>query len=299
MTNRKPRGSGKSTRRTPRAGRKGGPFSGANYDRNLGPVRKNKKTHTTGNQPTSSQHNPDGERLQKVLASAGVASRRVCEDLITEGRVEVNGQIITELGTRVDPETASIAVDGIRINTRSEMVYYAFNKPRGVISTMDDPQGRPNISNYVKNHQQRLFHIGRLDNETEGLLLLTNDGELANRLSHPRYKVPKTYLIQVRGPLAKGVGAQLREGIDLGEDGFARADSFRVVDSTPGRILCEMVIHSGQNRVVRRMMKAVGYPVQRLVRIQHGPITLGDQRQGTVRPLNAQEVGHLMAEVGL
>lgn len=300
MSNRKPRGSGKPSRRTPRAGRKGGPFSGVDYDRNLGPVkRKNSPKAKAQKAAGRKQHTPDGERLQKVMAAAGVASRRVCEDLITEGRVEVNGTIVTELGIRVDPETSDILVDGIRINTQPENVYYAFNKPRGVISTMDDPAGRPDISDFVNTKQSRLFHVGRLDNETEGLLLLTNDGELANRLSHPSYEIEKTYLAQVRGPMAKDVGVRLREGIELEEDGLVNVDSFRVVDSTPGHILCEIKIHTGQNRVVRRLLKAVGHPVQRLVRVAHGPIKLGDQRQGTVRVLNSQEVGHLMAEVGL
>lgn len=237
--------------------------------------------------------------MQKVIAAAGIASRRVAEDLISEGRVEVNDEIVTALGTRVDTDTDVIFVDGIRVNTKPESAYYAFNKPRGVISTMSDPKGRPSIADYVNTTDTRLFHIGRLDNETEGLLLLTNDGELANRLSHPSYEIPKTYLVQVKGPLRKGVGDELRQGIELEEDGLVSVDSFRVVDSTPGHVLCEVVIHTGQNRVVRRLMKGVGYPVQRLVRVAHGPITLGDQRQGSIRKLNSQEVGHLMAAVGL
>ena len=299
MTSRKPRGSGRRTR-TPKTGRRGGPFSGADYDRNLGPVDRSQYRRKGKNQGKKSrQHVPQGERLQKVIAAAGIASRRVAEDLISEGRVEVNNEIVTALGTRVDTDTDVIFVDGIRVNTKPESVYYAFNKPRGVISTMSDPKGRPSIADYVNTTDTRLFHIGRLDNETEGLLLLTNDGELANRLSHPSYEIPKTYLVQVKGPLRKGVGDELRQGIELEEDGLVSVDSFRVVDSTPGHVLCEVVIHTGQNRVVRRLMKGVGYPVQRLVRVAHGPITLGDQRQGSIRKLNSQEVGHLMAAVGL
>ncbi|WHS27702.1 pseudouridine synthase [Auritidibacter ignavus] len=305
MATRKPRGSGhSSSRRTPKVGQKGGPFSGADYDRTLGPVKSTQKSQRSASASARrgsarAQHTPDGQRLQKVMAAAGVASRRVCEDLITEGRVEVNGVIVTELGTRVDPTTAEIVVDGIRVHTNPETVYYAFNKPRGVISTMHDPEGRRCVADYVETTDQRLFHIGRLDNETEGLLLLTNDGELANRMSHPSYQIAKTYLVQVRGPLAKGVGAQLRAGVEVEEDGIVSVDSFRVVDSTPGHVLCEITLHSGQNRIVRRIMKAVGYPVERLVRVAHGPIVLGDQRQGTLRVLNQQEIGHLMAEVGL
>ncbi len=299
MTSRKPRGSG-SRHRTPKTGCRGGPFAGADYDRNLGPVDRSKyRKKGRGQGKKSRQHVPEGERLQKVIAAAGIASRRVAEDLITEGRVEVNDEIVTALGTRVDPDSDVIFVDGIRVNTKPETVYYAFNKPRGVISTMSDPKGRPSIDDFVRTTDARLFHVGRLDNETEGLLLLTNDGNLANRLSHPRYEVPKTYLVQVKGPMRKGVGDELRQGIELEDDGLVSVDSFKVVDSTPGHVLCEVVIHTGQNRVVRRLMKAVGYPVERLVRIAHGPITLGDQRQGSIRKLNSQEVGHLMATVGL
>ena len=243
--------------------------------------------------------NEDGVRLQKVMANAGVASRRVCEELIEQGRVEVNGQIVTELGTRVNPETDVIHVDGVRVQTNEHLVYMAFNKPRGVVSTMDDPEGRPCISDYLRTGTpERLFHVGRLDTNTEGLLLLTNDGELANRLTHPSYEVPKTYVVQVRGPMPHGVGAQLRRGVEL-EDGLAKVDSFKLVDSTPGFVLVEVVLHSGKNRIVRRMFDAVGFPVQRLVRAKIGPIGLGDQKQGTVRKLGKQEVGHLMAAVGL
>jgi pseudouridine synthase len=240
-------------------------------------------------------------RLQKVMAQAGVASRRVCEEMILEGRVEVDGQVTTELGVRVDPKSAVIHVDGIRIQLDETLVYMVFNKPKGVVSTMEDPEGRPCISDFLKtnkNKGERLFHVGRLDVATEGLLLLTNDGELANRLTHPSYEVPKTYLVQVRGPFPQGVGAQLKSGVEL-EDGIAAVDSFRLVDSTPGHVLIEVVLHSGKNRIVRRMFDAVGFPVERLVRVKVGPIGLGDQRQGSIRNLGKQEIGHLMAAVGL
>ncbi|WP_136612477.1 pseudouridine synthase [Sinomonas albida] len=278
------------------------PFAGERFGRNLGPVRDGRKAPAPLPQHkprTREEMNDDGVRLQKVMANAGVASRRVCEELIEQGRVEVNGQIVTELGTRVNPETDAIHVDGVRVVVNDHLVYMAFNKPRGVVSTMDDPEGRPCISDYLRaGTPERLFHVGRLDTNTEGLLLLTNDGELANRLSHPSYEVPKTYVVQVRGPMPHGIGAQLRRGVEL-EDGLAKVDSFKLVDSTPGFVLVEVVLHSGKNRIVRRMFDAVGFPVQRLVRAKIGPIGLGDQKQGTIRKLGKQEVGHLMAAVGL
>lgn len=292
----------------PRTGRPGAAasraFGSERFGQNLGPVRKPaRKRGASQWKPAvqqSEMHDADGTRLQKVMAQAGVASRRVCEEMISEGRVEVDGQVVTELGVRVDPKTAVIHVDGLRIQLDENLVYMVFNKPKGVVSTMEDPDGRPCISDFVrKTHQgERLFHVGRLDVATEGLLLLTNDGELANRLTHPSYEVPKTYLVQVRGPFPQGIGAQLREGVEL-EDGFASVDSFKLVDSTPGHVLIEVVLHSGKNRIVRRLFDAVGFPVLRLVRVKVGPIGLGDQRQGSIRNLGKQEVGHLLASVGL
>ena len=275
-------------------------FGSERFGQNLGPVRKPaRKRGPRAEVPQSDLHDQDGIRLQKVMASAGVASRRVCEEMISEGRVEVDGQVVTELGVRVDPKTAVIHVDGLRIQLDENMVYMVFNKPKGVVSTMEDPDGRPCISDFVRNsHGERLFHVGRLDVATEGLLLLTNDGELANRLTHPSYEVPKTYLVQVRGPFPQGVGAQLKAGVEL-EDGIASVDSFKLVDSTPGHVLIEVVLHSGKNRIVRRLFDAVGFPVLRLVRVKVGPIGLGDQRQGSIRNLGRQEVGHLLASVGL
>ena len=274
-------------------------FRNERFGQNLGPVRRS-TTRRPAKPVISEHHNPEGIRLQKVMASAGVASRRVCEEMIAEGRVEVDGEVVTELGVRVDPATVAIHVDGMRLQLDETLKYYVFNKPRGVISTMEDPEGRPCISDYLKpsSQHERLFHVGRLDNETEGLLLLTNDGELTNRLTHPSFEVPKTYLVQVRGPMGQGVGAQMREGIEL-EDGFQKVDSFKLVDSTPGHILVEVVLHSGRNRIVRRLFDAVGHPVERLVRTKIGPISLGDQRQGSIRVLGRGEVGHLLASVGL
>ncbi|MCB5294896.1 pseudouridine synthase [Arthrobacter sp. SO3] len=275
-------------------------FGSERFGQNLGPVRKPaRKRGPRAEVPQSEVHDQDGIRLQKVMASAGVASRRVCEEMIAEGRVEVDGQVVTELGVRVDPKTAVIHVDGLRIQLDENMVYMVFNKPKGVVSTMEDPDGRPCISDFVRNsHGERLFHVGRLDVATEGLLLLTNDGELANRLTHPSYEVPKTYLVQVRGPFPQGIGAELKAGVEL-EDGIASVDSFKLVDSTPGHVLIEVVLHSGKNRIVRRLFDAVGFPVLRLVRVKVGPIGLGDQRQGSIRNLGRQEVGHLLASVGL
>jgi len=275
-------------------------FGSERFGQNLGPIRKPGRNRGPRQEvPQSDLHDVDGVRLQKVMAQAGVASRRVCEEMILEGRVEVDGVVTTELGMRVDPKTAVIHVDGIRIQLDETLVYMVFNKPKGVVSTMEDPDGRPCISDFVRNHHgERLFHVGRLDVATEGLLLLTNDGELANRLTHPSYEVPKTYLVQVRGPFPQGVGAELKGGVEL-EDGIASVDSFKLVDSTPGHVLIEVVLHSGKNRIVRRMFDAVGFPVLRLVRVKVGPIGLGDQRQGSIRNLGKQEVGHLLASVGL
>lgn len=275
-------------------------FGSERFGQSLGPVRKPARNRGPRREvPQSELHDAGGTRLQKVMASAGVASRRVCEEMIAEGRVEVDGQVVTELGVRVDPKSAVIHVDGLRIQLDENMVYMVFNKPKGVVSTMEDPDGRPCISDFVRNHHgERLFHVGRLDVATEGLLLLTNDGELANRLTHPSYEVPKTYLVQVRGPFPQGIGAELKAGVEL-EDGIASVDSFKLVDSTPGHVLIEVVLHSGKNRIVRRMFDAVGFPVLRLVRVKVGPIGLGDQRQGSIRNLGKQEVGHLLASVGL
>ncbi|MFQ4149908.1 pseudouridine synthase [Arthrobacter sp. LAPM80] len=279
------------------------PFKNEQYGRTVTPSKARPTEQNRRPMRTTDDidiHNAEGVRLQKVMAMAGVASRRLCEDMILEGRVMVDGVTVNQLGLRVDPETAEISVDGMTIQTNDHLVYMVFNKPNGVVSTMDDPEGRPCISDYLKKRQtaERLFHVGRLDNNTEGLLLLTNDGELANRLSHPKYAIPKTYLVQVRGPMAQGIGAQLKDGVEL-EDGWAKVDSFRLVDSTPGHVLAEVVIHSGRNRIVRRMFEAVGYPVERLVRVKFGPIALGDQRQGSIRVLGRHEVGYLLADVGM
>lgn len=241
----------------------------------------------------------DNIRLQKVLAAAGVGSRRACEALIEAGRVEVDGDVVRTQGMRVDPATAVIKVDGERITTaESGLVYLALNKPKGVVSAMSDPHGRPSLSDFVKNRQERLFHVGRLDVDTEGLLLLTNDGELAHRLAHPSYEVRKTYVAEVAGTVAPGVGKQLRAGVEL-DDGLAQADSFRVVGRSGQRVMVEIVLHEGRRHIVRRMLDAVGHPVQRLVRTDVGPVALRELRPGKTRPLSRQEVGELYQTVGL
>jgi 23S rRNA pseudouridine2605 synthase len=241
---------------------------------------------------------PVGVRLQKVLAAAGVGSRRACEQLIAEGRVSVDGETVQEQGRRVDPATAVVRVDGMRVAAPSGSVHLALNKPRGMVTAMTDPEGRPSVGDLVEGRRERLFHVGRLDAETEGLLLLTNDGELAHRLTHPSYAVPKTYLAEVPGPMARDVGRRLRAGVEL-EDGIVRVDAFRLVDSSAGKVLVEVVLHEGRKHVVRRLLAAVGHPVERLVRTQVGPVRLGDQRPGKMRPLTSQEVGALYAAVGL
>ena len=243
-------------------------------------------------------HDPDGVRLQKLLAAAGVGSRRTCENLIAAGRVEVDGQVVTELGVRVDPVRQTVHVDGERVQLDESRLYLAFNKPLGVVSTMSDDLGRPSVGDYVMNRKERLFHVGRLDADTEGLLLLTNDGDLAHRLQHPAYGVPKTYLAQVPGPVARDVGKRLRAGIEL-EDGPVKVDSFKLVDSAPGKALVEVILHEGRKHVVRRLLEAVGYPVITLVRTDVGPIHLGELRSGKMRPLTKAEVGRLYSAAGL
>ncbi|MFV0534517.1 MAG: pseudouridine synthase [Cumulibacter sp.] len=244
------------------------------------------------------EHKPSGERLQKVLARAGVGSRRVCEDLISAGKVRVNGQRAS-LGMRVDPQSDVVQVDGSRIETREDMTYLALNKPRDVLSAMSDDRGRWTLSDYIESYTERgirLFHVGRLDADTEGLILLTNDGALAHKLAHPSFGVEKTYIAEIVGPVAKDVGKRLRAGIEL-EDGLARVDSFRLVEQFGNRVMVEVVLHEGRKHIVRRLLEAVGHPVQSLARTKFGPVHLGDQRSGVLRPLNSKEIADLHAAV--
>lgn len=240
----------------------------------------------------------EGIRLQKVLASAGIGSRRACEELIDAGRVSVDGRVVREQGMRVDPARSVIHVDGERVPTASDLIVLALNKPFGVLSTMHDEQGRPCVGDLVADRTERLFHVGRLDADTEGLLLLTNDGELAQRLTHPSHGVMKTYLATVPGIVKRDVGRRLREGIEL-EDGLARVDSFRVVQALPGRALVELTIHEGRKHVVRRLLEAVDHPVEQLVRTQVGPIPLGELRPGRLRAITGPELGSLYTAAGL
>jgi 23S rRNA pseudouridine2605 synthase len=237
-------------------------------------------------------------RLQKVLAEAGIGSRRACEVMISQGRVSVDGHVVRELGVRVDPARAVIRVDGMRLQLDTSRVYLALNKPRGVVSTMEDPQGRPCIGDIVGQRRERLFHVGRLDTDTEGLLLLTNDGELAHRLQHPSYGVLKTYLAEVPGPVPRDLGRRLRAGVQL-DDGLVAVDSFKLVDSSPGRALVELVLHEGRKHIVRRLLAEVGHPVRQLVRTKVGPVQLNDLVPGRTRALTREELGALMADAGL
>ena len=244
---------------------------------------------------------PSGVRLQKVLSQAGIASRRVAERMIIDGRVEVDGQLVTELGTRVDPDASVIRVDGARVVLDDSLVYLALNKPRGMHSTMSDDRGRPCIGDLIEHRvrgNKKLFHVGRLDADTEGLILLTNDGELAHRLMHPSFEVPKTYLATVNGSVPRGMGKKLRAGIEL-DDGPVAVDDFAVVDAIPGKTLLRVTLHEGRKRIVRRMLAEVGFPVQTLVRTDIGAVSLGEQRPGSIRALRRNEIGELYKAVGL
>jgi len=241
---------------------------------------------------------PGGVRLQKVLAEAGIGSRRHCEELIGAGRVEVDGQTVRRFGARVDPEHQVIKVDGKRIPAKPGLVYLAFNKPPRVLTAMSDDRGRKTVTDYLGDRSERLFHIGRLDYDTEGLMLLTNDGELAHRLAHPSFEVAKTYLAEVTGPVPKDLGRRLQAGIEL-DDGVAAADRFRVIDRSGNRTLVEITLHEGRKHIVRRMLAATGHPVSRLVRTDVGPIRLGNLKPGASRDLTTREIGELYAAVGL
>lgn len=234
----------------------------------------------------------EGVRLQKVLASAGVASRRVCEEMIVKGRIKVNNKVIRELGSRIDPVNDQVQVDGRPIQLDPDRVYFAFHKPKGVVSTMQDENGRPCLSDYFVG-LDRVFNVGRLDAETTGLLLMTNDGEMANQLAHPSYEVEKLYVAKVRGQITRVEMQQLKDGVKL-EDGLAKADSARVLDQSEQTSLVELTLHSGKNRVVRRMLEAVGFPVLDLTRKSFGPLRLGNIKPGQFRELNKMEIGLLM-----
>jgi 23S rRNA pseudouridine2605 synthase len=235
---------------------------------------------------------PEGERLQKVMAAAGVASRRASEILIAQGRVTVNGEVVTEPGRRVQPGD-HVSVDGVAVQLDVGKRYVMLNKPVGVVSTMSDEAGRPDLRRFTDQYEERLFNVGRLDSETSGLLLLTNDGELAHVLAHPSFGVEKTYIAKVRGAMSAQTVAKLRKGVDL-DDGPILADRARLLEAGKGASLIELTLHSGRNRIVRRMMDAVGHPVLELVRRQFGPLHLGSLGTGRSRDLTTVERGNLL-----
>jgi 23S rRNA pseudouridine2605 synthase/16S rRNA pseudouridine516 synthase len=244
----------------------------------------------SGEEPRSTE----GERLQKVLAAAGVASRRVSEQYIVEGRVTVNGEVVTELGRRVDPAVDEVAVDGSAVQLDPGKRYVMLNKPTGVVSSMSDEKGRPDLREFTAGYEERLFNVGRLDSDTSGLLLLTNDGAIAHVLAHPSFGVTKTYIATVRGVATPAILRTLEKGIEL-EDGPIAADRARVVgEASKDRTIVEITLHSGRNRIVRRMLDAVGHPVQELVRRQFGPLHLGTLGVGRTRDLTKVELGQLL-----
>ncbi|MFI2651403.1 pseudouridine synthase [Micromonospora fulviviridis] len=237
------------------------------------------------------------ERLQKVLAAAGVGSRRACEDLIFRRRVTVNGRV-AQLGDKADPAHDVIHVDGERLQADVRLVYVAMNKPRGVVTTMADEKGRTELADFIGARlEQRVYHVGRLDADSEGLLLLTNDGTLAHKLMHPSYEVLKTYLAEVAGPIPRNLAKRLTAGVEL-EDGPVKVDSFRVVGTLGKTAQVELTLHEGRKHIVRRLMAEVGHPVSRLIRTSIGPIKLGDLRTGRLRRLTNAEVAALFKAVG-
>jgi 23S rRNA pseudouridine2605 synthase len=236
-------------------------------------------------------------RLQKLLAQSGVASRRKCEELMLEGLVEVDGEVVTRLGTKVDPRTAVIRVDGKRLPPMSAHVYLVLNKPRGVVSTMSDPEGRRTLADLVADRPERLFHVGRLDTDTSGLILLTNDGDFAHRMAHPSHEVDKTYVAEVDGEVSRATLQQLRDGVTL-DDGPVQVSHAKLLEAgrgaATGRSIVELVIHEGRNRIVRRLLEQVGHPVRRLTRTRFGPVDLTGLRPGELRHLSTDELGSLL-----
>jgi len=232
-------------------------------------------------------------RLQKYLAQSGVASRRKCEELMLAGSVEVDGEVVTRLGTKIDPTTAVVRVDGKRLPPISPNVYLVLNKPRGVVSTMSDPEGRRTLQDVVADRPERLFHVGRLDTDTSGLILLTNDGDFAHRMAHPSYEVDKTYVAEVDGDVTKATLQRLLDGVEL-DDGPVTVSRAKVVTRGAGKSIVELVIHEGRNRIVRRLLDHVGHPVRRLTRTALGPIQLGALKTGELRDLTLDELGVLL-----
>ena len=233
-------------------------------------------------------------RLNKVIADAGITSRRGADELILDGRVSVDGQITRELGVKIEPQNSVVMVDGETITQSLTKTYLALNKPRGVVSTMYDPEGRPSLSDFISLRKERLFHVGRLDKESEGLILLTNDGDMTFRATHPSYGLEKTYLIEYAGKLPRDAQSSLLKGIEL-EDGLGRVLEFKALSPT----WIEVTIHEGRYHIIRRLMEAVGVDVLRLIRTRFGPILLGDVLEGRWRDLNKQELINLRKALDL
>ena len=232
-------------------------------------------------------------RLNKIIADAGIASRRAADQLILEGRVSVDGEIIIELGGKYDPEINDVKVDGESLSINKSKTYLAFHKPAGIISTMSDPEGRANLGDYFKDRKDRLYHVGRLDKDSEGIILLTNDGDLAHRATHPSYGLEKRYLVEVEGEFNKQMSDQLLQGVRL-EDGLARA--MKVVHAravSKNHHWVEITIHEGRFHIIRRLIESLGLRVLRLIRLDFGPINLGDMKAGRHRVLNSQEMTNL------
>jgi 23S rRNA pseudouridine2605 synthase len=238
-------------------------------------------------------------RLNKIIADAGIASRRAADQLILEGRVSVDGQVVLELGSRFDPEISDIKVDGESLNINKSKTYLAFHKPAGVISTMSDPEGRSNLGDYFKDRTDRLYHVGRLDKDSEGLILLTNDGELAHRATHPSYGLEKRYLVEIEGEFNKQLSDQLLQGVRL-EDGLARAVKVVHVRAvSKNHHWVEITIHEGRYHIIRRLIESLGLKVLRLIRLEFGPIALGEMKPGRHRVLNSQEMTNLFTVLQL
>ena len=233
-------------------------------------------------------------RLNKIIADSGVASRRRADELIEEGRVSVNGEVIRQMGAKFDPATSQVMVDGETIKVSLTKSYLALHKPKGVVSTMYDPGGRPSLSDFIALRTERLFHVGRLDKESEGLILLTNDGEMTFRATHPSYGLEKTYIIEYAGELPRDAQKNLLRGIEL-EDGLGRVLDFKQLSPT----WLEVTIHEGRYHIIRRLMEAIGIDVLRLIRTRFGPILLGDVLEGRWRDLNGVELSNLQKALSI
>ena len=249
--------------------------------------------------PSSGDEQSNLVRLHKYLADAGVASRRASEEMIADGRISVDGMQITELGYKIDPLTAQVEVDGEAIKLSNTKTYLAFYKPAGILSTMFDPEDRPNLGDYFTGRNERLFHVGRLDKESEGLILLTNDGDLTHRATHPSYGLVKKYLVEIEGLLTKANIDSLTSGVIL-EDGLARALSVQVIrEVNPKKSWIEVSIHEGRYHIVRRMFAELELPVLRLIRTDFGPINIGELKEGRWRNLSEGELVKLFKDVKL